>query len=425
MRVRVRFGRHGRDLTIPEGVDVSVLGSRPMRPLGDPARAVADALDDPVGSGRVEEEARGCSSACILVCDVTRPVPNGLVLRPLVERLMAGGVPAERITVLVATGLHRPNQGAELAEVIGDAWVLDRVRVENHFARRDEDHVALGETSGGVPVALDRRFLEAGVRIAVGLVEPHFMAGYSGGRKLITPGIAHASTIQALHSARILGHPRAGLCMREGNPVHEAQEEVLRMVGRALAVNFVIDEGRRPCYASFGEIRVSHGAAVSFLEGFCRIPVERPFAAVVTSAAGHPLDATYYQTVKAIVGAASIVSAGGTLLTVSECAEGLGSADFRASQERLVTGGSAAFSREALGKPRADVDEWETVMLLKALNSAGASLYAPGLPSEDRKLTGVRVVDSPEDEIRRIVEASPDARLAVIPEGPYVVPYLA
>jgi nickel-dependent lactate racemase len=251
------------------------------------------------------------------------------------------------------------------------------------------------------------------------------MAGYSGGRKLVAPGIAHATTIQGLHSARILGHPRAALCLLEGNPVCEAQEEILAMAGPALAFNFVIDDGRRPCFASFGEIRASHRAAVSFIEGYCRIPVDRPFPAVITSAAGYPLDATYYQTVKAMVGAAPIVAPGGTLLTVSECSEGLGSADFRASQERLAALGAEGFSREALAKERADVDEWETVMLLKALNGGKGSLYAPGLPAEDRRLTGVRVVDSLEEEMRRIVEAGPQRRVAVIPEGPYVVPYIA
>ena len=123
--------------------------------------------------------------------------------------LLDGGVPASGITVLVATGLHRPNEGAELTELVGDAWVEETVTCVNHFARNDDDHVHVGTTSRGTVVRLDKRFVEADIRIATGLVEPHFMAGYSGGRKVIAPGIAHAETITTFHSARFMEDPKA------------------------------------------------------------------------------------------------------------------------------------------------------------------------------------------------------------------------
>jgi lactate racemase len=424
MKVPVRFGRTGMDLELDGGWEVTILRARPMTALPDPAAAAAGVLARPVGSGTLAQEARGRSDACILICDVTRPVPNGLVLRPLIQELAAAGIPRERVRVLVATGLHRPNLGAELAEVVGDPWVLENVRVENHDARSDAGHASLGRTSRGIPVLLDRRFLETGVRIVVGLVEPHFMAGYSGGRKLIAPGVAHASTIRGLHAARLLSHPCSASCVLDGNPVHAAQEEILALAGPALAVSFVIDDARRPCFVSFGGIRESHRAAVDYLERHCRVPVAEPFSTVVTSSAGYPLDATFYQTVKAMVGAAPILAPGGRLLTVSECAEGLGSADFRASQARLAAKGRQAFAEEAARREAADIDEWETVMLLKALEAGDIALYAPGLPPEDRGIAGVRVIQSVAEEMGALLEKSPDRRLAVIPEGPYVAPYV-
>src|SRR3954452_15886084 len=160
--VDIPYGRSHLPLTLPAEADVTVIRKVPLPNLADPAGAVRQVLDRPIPAPPLRELARGRKSACILICDITRPVPNHLFLRPMIEDLIAGGVPAEGITVLVATGLHRPNEGEELAELVGDPWVLDTVRVENHFARNEADHVGLGRTrTRGTPVRLDRRFVEA------------------------------------------------------------------------------------------------------------------------------------------------------------------------------------------------------------------------------------------------------------------------
>ena len=183
MKISLLYGRGELEVRLPEGCEPTVIEKPSMPVFDDPAAAVASALD----GGKLVDAAAGARSACILICDITRPVPNRLFLRPLIERLEDAGIPCAAITVLVATGLHRPNLGDELAELVGDPWVLERVRVVNHYARNDEVHVDLGRTRSGTPIRLDRRFVEADVRIATGLVEPHFMAGYSGGRKVIAP----------------------------------------------------------------------------------------------------------------------------------------------------------------------------------------------------------------------------------------------
>src|SRR5947209_17836809 len=154
-------------------------------------------------------------------------------------------MPASGITVLVATALHRPNLGTELEELVGDPWVLRTVRVENHYARRDEEHVDLGYTAKGTPVKLDRRFVQAEVKIVTGLVEPHFMAGYSGGRKVIAPGVAHRDTITTFHSTRFMEDRRVRNCNFEGNLLHCEQLEIVRMVGEVFAVNVCLDADRR------------------------------------------------------------------------------------------------------------------------------------------------------------------------------------
>ena len=418
MQVVLRYGRTGLPLDLPDDWKVDVIAGKPMIPLADPLSALLHALDQ----GALIDEARGCRSACVLICDITRPVPNSLILPSLVRNLLDAGMQAERIAILVATGLHRPNLGDELAELVGDPWVLSTVSVTNHFARNDDDHVRLGETNRGTPVGLDRRFVEADLRIAVGLVEPHFMAGYSGGWKLIAPGVAHYSTIVSLHRAGLLSHPMSANCVMDGNPVHEEMMEIARMVGHSLAVNVVIDDERRPACINFGEIEQSHAEAVSFARSSSEVPVARRYGTVVTSCAGYPLDKTYYQTVKAMVAAKDILVPGGNLFVASECSEGMGSPEYIEAQRRLVHLGPEGFLAEIGTRESALIDEWQSQMQCKAMQAGKVHLYSTGLPDADSALTGVSRTMDLGAAIRESVVKAGDSRIAVIPEGPYVIP---
>ncbi|HMK34657.1 MAG TPA: nickel-dependent lactate racemase [Desulfomonilaceae bacterium] len=425
MKYLMNYGRTGLDLELPDSWNVTVIDKKPMPILPDPAAAMVDALSRPVGSKTLVEKATRGSRACILICDVTRPVPNGFVLRTVIRELLQAGLDAENITVMVATGLHRPNEGAELREVVGDDWVLETVRVVNHFARNDEDHVYLGVTSRGTPIKLDRRFVEADLRLVTGLVEPHFMAGYSGGRKLIAPGVAHADTITRLHTATFLESPRAANCILDGNPLHEEQLEIVKLIGGALAVNTVINEFRQTCFVNFGDVIESHVAAVDFMKNYAEIAVPRRFRTIITSSAGYPLDKTYYQTVKGMVGPMDVLEPGGDLFIVSECSEGMGSPDYVRAQQRLVSVGSRKFLEELWPKTNAAVDEWQTEMQLKPMRIGTIRLYTQGLEQQDLGLTGVETftnLDRFNEAIRRSVDQSDDGVVAVIPEGPYVVP---
>ena len=328
--IPISYGRGHLLVQMPAGAKVAAIGKRALPKIADPASAVRQALTAPIESESLARLARGRASACILICDITRPVPNHLFLRPMVETMVASGIPFDRIVILVATGLHRPNLGAELAEVVGDPWVIENVRVENHYARNEADHVDLGVTATrGTPIKLDRRFVEAELRVATGLVEPHFMAGWSGGRKVIAPGVAHHETIRTFHSARFMEDPLAVQCNLIGNPLHEEQLEIVRRLGDCYGLNTVLDDERDLVCVTFGEIIASHAAAVAFVSGVTRVPAPRKFKTLVTSSAGYPLDKTYYQTIKGMVTPLDILEPGGTLIIASECSEGFGSEEFR------------------------------------------------------------------------------------------------
>ena len=423
MIVELAYGKSTLPVHFADDLDVTVIAKPPMPVLGDPTSAVRQALAEPASCPPLAELARGKRSASILICDITRPVPNGLLLRSIIETLLAAGMNSANIALLVATGLHRPNEGAELEQLVGDPWVLRHVEVANHDARDDDAHVDLGVTpTRATPAKLDRRFVAADLRIAVGLVEPHFMAGYSGGRKVVVPGIAHADTIRTLHSARFLEHPHTVSCRLDGNPLHEEQLQILRLVGDVFAVNTVIDDARRLSFVNFGEIVASHLQAVAFAHDFLTVPVPRRFRTVATSAAGFPLDQTYYQAVKSMVTPLDILAPAANLLVAAECGEGLGSPSYRAAQQRLLDEGAAPFLAAMKAKRLADVDEWETEMQLRSQRAARVRLQSE-LGDEDRSLTGVECVESIEEAVRQSVAETNDKAVAVIPEGPYVVPF--
>jgi len=422
MRVELSYGKGSLTLELPSTVDATVIRKPQMPVLSDPTASIQAALNRPAGSRPLVEEARGARSACILICDITRPVPNGLLLPPLIRTLLEAGLSARSIRVLVATGLHRPNVGSELEELVDDSWVLRTVAVENHFARNDADHVLLGTTRAGTVVRLDRRFVEADLKIVTGLVEPHFMAGYSGGRKVIAPGVAHAETITTFHNAQFMSDPHAENCVLESNPLHREQLEIVRMLGHVLGVNVVVDEHRQVSFVNFGEVVESHLQAVEFIRAFAQVPVPRRFKTIVTSAAGYPLDKTYYQTVKGMVAPIGIMESGGNLIVASECSEGMGSAEYVDAQQRLLALGVDDFYRDIRRKSHADIDEWQTQMQLKPMRLGGIHLYTTGLSQADRALTGVQMVDSVADALARCVQSVGDPHVAIIPEGPYVVP---
>lgn len=427
MKIQLAYGHRGLDVTLPADARATVIRKPEMPVANNPAALIRQALDNPVGTGSLAGLAQNCATACILICDITRPVPNHLFLRPLIETLMEAGVPASGISVLVATGLHRPNLGDELEELLGDPWVQQQVRVENHYARDDAQCVSLGVTEKHqVPVGLNRLFVDADIKIATGLVEPHFMAGYSGGRKVIAPGVAHHETIRTFHSARFMESPFATSCNLVNNPLHETQLEIVNMLqGPVLGLNTVIDEHRNLAFVSFGEIIESHMQAVEFARQSCEVSVGRKFKTVLTSSAGYPLDKTYYQTVKGMVTPLDILEPGGDLIIVSECSEGFGSEEFLAAQKRLVALGVDAFLDTLTEKSLADVDEWQTEMQLKPMRVGRIKLFAPNLGASLHNCTGVDAVDNLDQAIADSLAAQGDTQMAVIPEGPYVVPFCA
>ncbi|MCG6931513.1 MAG: nickel-dependent lactate racemase [Desulfofustis sp.] len=422
MKSSLLYGKRELTLDLPDHIVIYEINKHQMPLVADVDASIRRALHNPIGSPSLPELAKAAGTVCILICDITRPVPNGDLLPPLIDMLMNQGVKKEHILILVATGLHRPNEGEELRELVGSDEIFEQFRIENHFARDRDAHIDLGTTSQGIPVGIDRRFYDADLKIVTGLVEPHFMAGYSGGRKVIAPGVAYQDTILKFHTAHVLEHPSAVSCVMDGNPLHEAQMEIVARVGPVYALNVAIDDRRRLGTVTFGDIERSHLAAVDFMRRYAEIEIDRTFKTIVTSAGGYPLDRTYYQTVKGMVGPMDILAPGGTIIIASDCSEGMGSPEFVAAQQMLCAHGKKKFMDILYSRSVAEIDEWQTEMLLKPLRRGSIRMFTKQLGKKELQQTFVTHVTDLKRAILDSVAEQNDAEIAVIPEGPYVVP---
>ena len=422
MNVTLDYGRTGLAVTLPDDRMIAPpLAIRPTEPLADQVAAIEAAIANPIGSRPLAEIARGKKSACIVICDITRPVPNKLILPPLLRTLEAAGVPRDAITILIATGLHRPNEGEELVELVGEE-IAKTYRCVNHFGKDRDSHDFLGTTPMGVPVWIDKRYLAAELKITTGLIEPHLMAGYSGGRKVICPGIVGLDTVKVWHGPKFLEHPKADVGSLEGNPVHEENTRIAQMAGCDFIVNVCIDGKRRILWVGAGNMIRAWESGVQFCRDVVKSGVPAPCDVVVTSCAGYPLDTTWYQAVKGLTGALSIVKKGGTIVLAASLTEGLGSPEF---QEQLADYDAKSRYDRPSESDTCEMDEWQLVMLKKVVAHCRVKVVTQGLPADVLRRCRVEPAVSVEAAVAEsLAEYGPSARLAVIPKGPYVQPYV-
>ena len=423
MQVSLEYGRGTLPVDLPDDRVVRTLAYKPAAPLADPAGALRHALDAPNGTSSLPRLAAGCRTACVVISDITRPVPNALLLPPVLQALESAGIVKSDIVILVATGLHRPNEGDELVEMVGQS-IVDNYRIENHRGQVQAEHTFLGESPRGVPIWIDSRYVEADLKITTGLIEPHLMAGYSGGRKLICPGIAALDTVKAWHSPRFLEHPNADCGILAGNPVHEENTWIGRKAGCDFIVNVVLDDHRRPLKVVAGDMESAFLEGVRFVEKVVADSVAAPVDIVVTSGAGYPLDTTFYQSIKGLVGALPIVKQDGTIIIASSLSEGIGSAPFQqifddhadldVFMERIQNGTYFA------------MDQWQLEELAKVRRKAHVIMVSDGLAPD--VLNGLWVASAPTVEQaveQAITRSGPEATIAAIPKGPYVLARVA
>jgi lactate racemase len=422
LKLTLDYGRTGLKVELPAERVVGPLAIRDVPPLEDPEAAVARALDEPIASASLRKLAQGRKDACILICDITRPVPNRTILDPTLRVLHEAGIARDKVLLLIATGLHRPSTPAEKIEMLG-ADIASWYRVEDHHGTRLDEHTILGTTPRGVPAWVDTRYVRADLKIATGLIEPHLMAGYSGGRKLICPGIASIETVKKWHGPAFLEHPMADCGILDGNPVHEENTRIARMAGCDFIVNVTLDSHRRVTSVVAGDMEAAFLAGVKFMDAIVRAPVARPVDIVVTSSAGYPLDTTFYQSVKGLTGALPIVKQGGTIIMAASLSEGIGSPELQSIFREIPS--LEVFMERILDKDYFVMDQWQVEELAKVRRKARVKIVTDGLSPQVLSRLFVESAPSVEAALASsLAEYGPDAEVAVIPKGPYVLPSL-
>jgi len=414
MRTELPCGKNSIALELPDSV--RQLTTRPASPLADPAGAVTVALTAPIGTPPLAEIARGRKDACIVISDVTRPVPNQIILPPILRTLEESGIAAEDITILIATGMHRPNLGKELEMMVGRE-IVERYRIVNHYCRKREDLRTIAIIDGA-PIEVNTHYLDADLKILTGLIEPHFYAGFSGGRKSILPGISSFETMTFMHSYKVISQLQQANCRLEGNLFHDYALEVTRKAGVDFIVNVVINKERQLTGVFAGHYDKAHRAGCSMVAEHAVAELDRPADLVITSAGGYPLDATFYQVSKCLISAMDIIRQGGSIMVLCGCEEGLGGEEFCTIMRTNPT--PAHFDERHSDPKNFVIDQWCAQNIYQALAHAGRIyIFSPGLHEEDiHRFGGIRIEDC-QATVDELLRSHTEA--VVIPEGPYVV----
>jgi nickel-dependent lactate racemase len=416
-KIHLEFGKSGIQLNVPDGLEYRVVKGRSAQPIEDPIAALEHALDNPIGCLPLRELAAGKKTAAISVCDITRPVPNSTTLPPLLRRLHAAGIPVEGICILIATGLHRAATDAEIQMIVG-AEIASKYRIFNHDAKQLAGHLWLGSTRKGTPVYIDERFMNADLHITLGFIEQHLMLGFSGGRKLIAPGVASQETIKVIHSPKFMREPMATEGSTADNPLHAELLEIAGMARHDFMLDVTLTQSRSISGVFAGNAVEAHAAGVQFLKKTSLEPLPWLADLVITSAAGYPLDLTFYQTIKGITAARHIVKPGGRILVVGECSEGIGSPEFARKLEAYA--GHQQYLDE-IRNSQVEVDQWQLEKLALVGLDTELYFYTPGVTKSQIGALGEQYYADPDGAVAAAVDGlPPGSRVAVVPEGPYV-----
>jgi nickel-dependent lactate racemase len=425
--VKLLYDRRGMKLRLPNST--AVLVGREIPALTDAHRSVAKALARPIDSPPLKDlvAARKPRSVAITVSDITRPVPNRQFLPPMLSVLNRAGVADGQIVIIIGTGMHRPSTPKE-REIILGREILRRLEVIDH---RADDEAALVDVSTDPPVSVCRRFAEADFRIVTGYIEGHFMAGFSGGRKGVCPALVDLKTIQRFHGYEALSNPLADTGRLKGNPCHEIALRIAKRVGVDFLFNVAVTGKGEIAGIYCGDLVGAHLAGCKQVGEWTTAKIDGDFDLVVTSGGGYPLDATFYQTVKCMCAALPALSPRSTLLVVSGCSQGLGSGSYAWLMLEWNNDWRGFLADIEANRDVTRLDQWEFQMQCRVLDRIGVGnlwFVSDGIVPQIQRRISVRPILRRSDArtraqraVDRYLAKRPDARIAVIPEGPYTM----
>jgi len=418
MKVKLDYGTTGLFAEFPD--HATVIEPVYIPPAPDPSATLKTALQSPIGKPPLRDLAKPGQKIGISVCDITRAQPRQLMLEALFTEMH--GVRLDDVTIFIATGTHRRNNDEEIERMIGREFARS-CRVICHDARDESSLVHVGDISTGVRVLLNREWVTSDFKITTGFVEPHFFAGFSGGPKMVAPGLAGLETVMTLHNAARIGHQNATWGVIQGNPIHDDVREISRLTGVDFALDVTLNRDQQITAAFAGDLFEEHAAACNIARQNAMRGVDRPFDVVVTTNSGYPLDQNLYQAVKGMSAAAKIVRSGGTIICAAECRDGIPShgayGQILASQPSpralldMIT--SHGYSRP---------DQWQVQIQAMIQLKANVMVKADRLGDDQIRSAHLQPIHDVSAAVADAVRAAGrSASVCILPNGPQTIPY--
>ncbi len=419
MKTRLQYGTGDLDVEIPSS-DITVLAPKPEESVPDEASAFKDAVRSPIDSAPLAEIVGPSEKLAVVIPDITRALPRDRLLPWLFEEL--SHIPPDNVTIINGTGSHRTNSEEELAAMVGGE-VYESYRVVNHDAHDPETLAFAGRSSEGRDVYMNREYVEADRRVVLGFVEPHFMAGFSGGYKGIFPAVADVDSIMHYHRAAVIGHVRSTWGVLEDNPTQDQIRENGSLLPVDFCINVTLNRERGITGFYCGDVLAAHAAGCKASKAAAMVACEREYPIVVTTNGGYPLDQNLYQAVKGMSAAYQIVAEGGLIICASRCNDGFPEhGNFR---KMLLEYPTPEAMLEAINSPGFSVyDQWQVQLFAQILQRARVALHSEIEPEAVRRVHLEPVADITARITEELENFGVDAPIAVLPEGPMTVPYL-
>lgn len=416
MKVRFPYGKEFLSLDIPDnrlqGVLVSNLHH--YTPKADPMELVEEALRNPIGSAPLRELAKGKKTIVLIASDHTRPVPSKVIVPPMLREIRKGNPDAD-ITILISTGCHRATTREELVGKFGEE-IVQNEKIVIHDC--DKSPLAkIGTLPSGGECIINKLVVDADLVVSEGFIEPHFFAGFSGGRKSILPGIASRTTVLANHCSEFIAHPKSRTGILEGNPIHRDMIWAARAAKLSFIVNVVINEKKEAIFTVAGDLEAAHKAGCGFLSALCAVDA-KPADIAISTNGGYPLDQNIYQAVKGMTAAEATVKKGGVIIMIAKSNDGHGGEHFyhHLADEPDIAKTQALFLSRSRNETVAD--QWESQILIRILQRATV-IYLSEAPDEMIRSMHMIPAHSLEEALalaEKIV-GSAEATIAAVPDG--------
>jgi nickel-dependent lactate racemase len=422
MHIQLAYGQTGLKIELPDELDVTIVEPKFLSALSVPEAALREALQSPIGSPPLRDLVKSTDKAGLVFCDLTRPAPSHLMIPAILDEL--AHVPRENITLFNAVGTHRANTDEELRGMLGDALV-DGYRIVQNNTFDPSTQVHLGVTRRGHEIWLNREFVECDAKILTGFIEPHLFAGFSGGGKMVMPGMAGQQTVLRNHGAEMLSNPQATWGVTQGNPIWEEIREIALKVKPTLLLNVTLNRDKEITGVFAGDLDAAHAAGCVFVKETAMVPVPEPFDIVITTNSGYPLDLNLYQSVKGMSAAAQVVRESGAIIIAADCWDGI--PDHGLYSQLLREADSPQTLLDTICTPGfLKQDQWQAQIQAQIQLKADVYVYTDNLTDEQIQIALLKPCHSIETTVTELLHKyGPQAKICVLPEGPQTIPYLS